>query len=212
MKSLIASIVVLIAASLYSIPSQAMDIYIAGRAGLSMPQDSTVKTSALPGTRIEFGFNDKFTGAGAVGLREGNYRSEIEIGYQKNDLNSISASGMTINPATVGLSGNVSILTGLVNAYYDIDTGTRFRPYVSGGVGFARIDAKFNVTGVTGISTSDQDTVLAYQFGAGLGYDVSDNITIEAGYRYLTGQDAEFGTDKASFASHNFSAGIRIHF
>ena len=214
MKSSISLVTVVLPFSLFLFSNslQAMDIYVAGRVGLAMPQDSEVTTSALPATKINLGFNDKIIGAGAVGLREGSYRSELEIGYQENDLKSISASGTTIIPASVGLSGNASILTGLVNAYWDIDTGTRLRPYITGGVGFARIKAKFTVTGVGGISTSDQDTVLAYQFGAGLGYDVTDKITIEAGYRYLTGQNAEFGTDKVSFASHNFTAGVRIQF
>lgn len=189
-----------------------MDVYVAGRAGYSMPDDSELTSSSLPGVKVNLGFKDNFVGAGAVGLRNGAYRSEIEIGYQKNNLKSISASGITINPATVGLSGHVSALTTLVNAYYDFDTGSRLKPFITAGVGFSVLKASFTVTGVSGISSSDEDTVFAYQFGAGLGYAVTDKITIEAGYRYLSGQDAKFNGDTASFRSSNITAGVRIHF
>lgn len=197
---------------LYSGTLQAMDVYIAGRAGYSIPDNSELTSSALPGVKINLGFKDKYVGAAAVGLRNGAYRTEVEISYQKNNLNSIKASGITINPATVGLSGNVSALTTLVNAYYDFDTGSRLKPYITGGVGFTLVDANFTVTGVSGVSTSDKDTVFAYQIGGGLGYAVTDKITIEAGYRYLSGQDAKFIGDTVSFSSSNITAGVRIHF
>jgi opacity protein-like surface antigen len=197
---------------LYSGVLHAMDVYVAGRAGISMPDESELTSSSLPGAKIDLGFKDNIVGAAAVGLRNGAYRTEVEMSYQKNNLDSIKASGITINPATVGLSGNISALTTLVSGYYDFDTGSRLKPFITAGVGFTLLDASFTVTGVSGISSSDKDTVLSYQLGAGLGYAVTDKITVEVGYRHLSGHDAKFNGDTVSFTSNNITAGVRIHF
>lgn len=192
--------------------AMAYGIYTSASAGISMPPDAETTDSTLPGESIDLGYDNDIVAAGAVGLSNGPYRSEVEVSYQKNDLDSISASGVSVTPSTLGVSGDTRFITGLVNAYYDLDLGHGIKPYITGGLGLSNIRVRFNATGVTPSSVSDDKTVFAYQVGAGIGYQVSQNVTLDVRYRYFSGRHPEFGTTEIKFASHNFMAGVRYSF
>ncbi len=66
--------------------------------------------------------------------------------------------------------GNLSSVSLMVNIYYDIDLASGLKPYVGGGIGLSRVSMKASADGTQ--TTDDDDTVFAYQFGAGLGYEV----------------------------------------
>lgn len=214
LKTAIRSLCLFLSCSIINV--QAFDFYISGNAGIAMPEDSEVTSTGLPGVTVNYGFNNDLTFAGALGLVEGAYRSEVEFSYQKNDLDSLSAFGLTVDPTDAGLSGDVKALSGLVNAYYDFDVSQGIHPYLTAGVGFSKIKAQFAVEGFDNISFEYKDTILAYQFGAGVGYDLSENLTLDLRYRFMTGQDPEVrstsGTDTATFQSHNITAGVRVRF
>ena len=68
---------------------------------------------------------------------------------------------------------------------------------------------------------SDTDTVFAFQLGAGIGYQYSDNITFQLGYRMLNASDLEFSGKSAMGSTatattemlvHLFEIGIRYRF
>lgn len=68
---------------------------------------------------------------------------------------------------------------------------------------------------------SDTDTVLAFQLGAGVGYQYSDALTIQLGYRMLKASDLEFSGSSAMGSTatattemlvHLFEIGIRYRF
>ena len=66
-------------------------------------------------------------------------RSE-QLGYVvSNSGYNFSAGGIDTNFYSVSRTDTVKLsrTTGLVNLLYDIDTGTRFTPYIGGGVGFS---------------------------------------------------------------------------
>ena len=67
---------------------------------------------------------------------------------------------------------------------------------------------------MVGISlVDDDDTVLAYQVGAGLGYAVNATTTIFVDYRYFATEDPEFSySQEAEIDSHNISLGLRYNF
>jgi opacity protein-like surface antigen len=201
----------------FTIPAaHAFDFYVSGNAGIAKPEDSETRSSNLPGVAVNYGFDKDLTFAAALGLVEGPYRSEAEVSYQKNDLDSVNAVGLGTNPANAGLSGSAKAVSGLVNAYYDFDVGRGIHPYVTAGVGFSRIRARLVVEGFDNISHKYEDTVLGYQIGAGVGYALSRYLTLDLRYRFMTGQDPEFrtaaGTTTARFKSHNFTAGLRVRF
>ncbi len=95
---------------------------------------------------------------------------------------------------TKELEGDVGSLTLMANLFYDIDLGMDFEPYVGGGVGLSRVSVTGSVAGRK--TVDDDDIVMAYQFGAGLGYKVggSDDrpVTISLDYRYFATADPTF--------------------
>ena len=60
-------------------------------------------------------------------------------------------------------------------------------------------------------SIDDDDWRFAYQFGAGLGLDLGNNMQLTAQYRYFSTFDAfEFGGVEVDADSHNFMVGLTI--
>jgi opacity protein-like surface antigen len=179
---------------------------VSGNVGFALAGDSDLTSPGLPNITIE---SDAGLALGvAAGYSSGNTRGEVEIGYQKNDLDQATLLGVP-----VALTGDTTSLSVLFNGYYDIDTDSQFTPFVSAGLGFAKIDLNdFNAVGSGSPDTNDDDTVFAYQLGAGVGYAVNEKISIDIKYRYFGTADAEFGTEEIEYSSHNFLVGVRSSF
>lgn len=136
-------------------------------------------------------------------------RGEIELGYNKSDLDKLSAHGL----GEFDSGGDLKTLTGLVNGYYDLMPENKVSPFVTAGVGVARHKAE--LTSIAGIVLDDidgSDTVLAYQLGAGANMDVSEKTTLVVGYRYQASRDAEFDDTKIDYAAHVVRAGVKFDF
>lgn len=84
---------------------------------------------------------------------------------------------------------DVSVLTGLVNVYYDIPTGGALRPFVGAGVGFAanRIsDISYTLNGrALDREQSETKTSFAWALTAGAAYAVTDKMLLDLAYRYV---------------------------
>ncbi|ABB23190.1 outer surface protein, putative [Pelodictyon luteolum DSM 273] len=161
--------------------------YATGSVGLAMLQDSDVEFAA------DRSYNTGYTLTGAVGLRSGEYRLEGELGYQENGIES---------------SGDdVSILSFLGNGYIDFEmASSSFTPYLTAGFGLASVDDS------SGPGSVD-DTVFAWQLGAGVGYRFADNMLVDVRYRYLGTGDPELaGGREYSIDTHNFMVGLRVEF
>lgn len=114
----------------------------------------------------------------AAGLDTGKLRVEGEIGYRSADIDTLGLLGI-IGPG----SGDISVLSFMANGYYDFEiTNSNWTPYV--GAGFGIIDSDLEGTG-TFFRVTGGNTNLAYQLMLGLGYEVSSNFMLTAGYRFL---------------------------
>jgi opacity protein-like surface antigen len=113
----------------------------------------------------------------------------------------------------------------MVNAYYDIHTPNfSLVPYFGVGLGGASIDAQIIAPflGPSAQVVDDDDTVFAYQFMAGLGWNVSPTITLTLDYRYFATTDPEFTPGNAfisgvpditsDYNNHSFNLGARFKF
>ena len=119
--------------------------------------------------------------------------------------------------ATVGatgsqsVDGNFSMLAFMVNVDYDFDTGSRWVPYVGGGLGVATISLDTETAQGRSLA-DDSDTVFAYQVGAGLGYEFpleeGRSITVSLDWRYFRTQDPTFTGD---VTGNEFDVGISGH-
>lgn len=175
--------------------------YISGNIGLSLV-DATVSDPRIAFT-VESELETDFMFGAAVGYDFGMGRIEGEIGYSMHDL---EASG-----ASVASGGDIDILSLLINGFYDIETKSPVTPYVGGGVGVAFIDIEdVSVSGI--VIENKNDKVFAYQLGAGIGYAVTDSVTLDFGYRYFAASDPDFDGTEAEVSSHNFTVGARFSF
>jgi opacity protein-like surface antigen len=166
--------------------------YVSGSVGLGIAGD--FKEPALG---YIYGVDSGFVVNGAVGYDFDGFRVEGAVGYQENDYTN----------DTLG----ASLLSVMANGYYDFNAGEGFKPYVMAGLGIAHI-----------IADDDpiypdpwlDETYFAWQLGAGVGYEVSENITIDVGYRYLKPEGIECASHATdvSWESHNILAGIRYKF
>jgi opacity protein-like surface antigen len=106
--------------------------------------------------------------------------------------------------------GDVEVWSVLANGYYDIYTGMGVKPYLTAGVGAARVqfedvrDARYNVW-------SEHDSVFAYQVGAGVSVPLGNHVALDARYRYFS--TAEFTLDNGNqsrLSSNSVSLGLRV--
>lgn len=96
----------------------------------------------------------------------------------------------------------------LANAYVDIGTWHGFTPYVGAGVGAARLSIgdllDVNVPNAGGgYAGTGTEWNLAWALYAGIGYQLTENWTVDLGYRYLNMGDGQTG-DIINFDGTNF--------
>ncbi len=179
--------------------------YASGSLGIGFLRDSIVRETGFSG---DAEFDSGAVLGLAVGYYIGNCRLEGEFGYQKNDVDKIGAFGVGFNA-----SGDITSTSLLVNGYYDLLKYGALTPYVSLGLGLASLELNdLTVPGATTGSAGDDDMVFAYQVGAGVGYALNPQMTIDFKYRYFATQDPDFGGTKFEYGSHNFLLGLRYNF
>lgn len=158
---------------------------------------------------------------GWTGLVEGGYRLGtglgvgLELGWTRNPVDEIFGGP----PGRVGVQGNVDAFTVMGVGRYELAPMGALRPYVSAGVGIARI--RFDEVGAVfapGRIVDETDNALAWQVGAGAAFSMSPNLDLTFGYRFLdTGIvkiGAETDVDKVRFdyQSHTVLVGLRYTF
>lgn len=183
--------------------------YVSGNLGIATPNNSDVTDSLEPGLVMDMESDSGLALGVAVGYGfASNVRIEGEVAYQENDLEKVSLFGLDAD-----LTGYTSSLALLLNGYYDFKNASPFTPFIGGGLGMAKVeinDLNFPGSGVSGVD--DDDTVFAYQFGAGVAYAVNEQVSIDVKYRYFGTSDLEFDTTEAEYSSNNIYAGVRISF
>jgi outer membrane autotransporter protein len=171
-------------AGITSTPSFAKT-YISGSVGLGTPGDWKETGWADQELDSAVAWN------GAVGNNFGSYRLEAALGYEKHDF--------TNSP------DNASLLTVMANGYYDFDSGSKVIPYLMAGAGISSVDVSWS---------SDSSTSFVWQVGAGLGFKVDDNVTMDLGYRYIKpeGVECPYDNNDVSWHSQHIMAGVRYQF
>lgn len=180
-------------------------LYVELGAGAVELMDSDIEGGSID-TEADFGIGWGARAALGHGYDSG-WRAEVEIGYRRNDVDSIGSSSG---------AGEATALSGMVNGYYDFDTGGALTPYVGLGAGVARIEAD-GYSPVSGSSIDDDDVVFAYQGIAGVAWSLSPSLALTADYRYFATDDPSLTTAggtgvDAEYRSHSVFLGLRLAF
>jgi len=182
--------------------------YVGGQAGVVFLPDSDIQQGI---TTLTGSFDTGYGLGLAGGYNFDMFRLEGELFYKTNSFEEVSTGGGSL-PA----DGDVSALGLMVNAYYDFKNQSRFTPFIGGGIGMAQVSIKDLTIGGLAIA-DDDDTVFAYQGIAGVGYSITQALTLDLTYKYTATLDPEF-TDvtgvpfEAEYQSHNIMLGARFNF
>lgn len=185
-------------------------IYMEGRGGVTFLNDAD---NTGGGITVESGFDPGLSVAAAFGYADpSGFRGEIELGYGENEIDNVAG----IDLSLLNASGDVSVFTALGNVYYDIKTRGPLTPFVGVGAGVANISVDGSISDFGSIDNND-DTVIAYQVGAGVAYALSPHWSFTLAYRFLATTDPEFGgtllgSFESEYSSHNVLGGIRFTF
>ena len=149
--------------------------------------NTTISASTMFDVGVGYQYNTWLRGDITVEYRGG---AEFQSEYVLNDAT-------TTTQYTDFYRANVSSLVGLANVYADLGTWSGITPYIGGGIGVARntlsgfTDQGFGIVG--GASTGPaggyfgdgNKTNFAWALMAGFDFNVTQNLKLELGYRYL---------------------------
>ena len=178
--------------------------YIGAGAGVNFAQDSDVDGT---GTNTSLEHDEGYVGVLSAGYAFANgFRYEIEAGKRRNEID--SAGSTSVN-------GRTSVLSAMLNGYYDFATGTAFIPYLGAGIGAASVDMSANPVGTTGLNGSA--TGLGLQGIAGVGYQFNESTTGTLEYRYFTARGLNMSANNGAstdvdYNSHAVMLGVRFTF
>lgn len=173
--------------------------YVALRGGWSNLRDLSIDYQDDSRTDRAVGFDNGWVGALAVGVQPRDWlRVETELSHREHDVN-------LVMPGSAA-SGSMSVGTGMVNAYLELPTASRFRPYVGVGLGAARVTQ--DSIGADGVSLSDDSAwAFAYQAMLGVSAEVAPRWRTSLEYRYLGTSDPIFRDREGAL----YDGSVRAH-
>lgn len=194
--------------------------YVSGFMGISVPLNTNVAgfdyyVDKSFDERVEF--DPGINLGGTAGYDFGIFRLEGELSYKEGEIANISDKAGTYRYRNV--DGTLGALGMMFNAFFDLRNASPVTPYLGGGIGFAAMH--LSDTFVPGdrlpIYQEDDDSVFAYQVGAGLEVALNPRLSLDFGYRYFATTKARFGTNldiatDLKFESHNTAVGLRVKF
>lgn len=179
--------------------------YLSGSVGIASPGNDLKVRGVFDQNNYGLDSTAQFSIAG--GYQWKNYRTELELNYSPFGINK-----GTFNTASFALGGNVSTSSVLVNGYYDIPTGSKFRPYIGAGIGAGIISAKIKDQGTErDLGTGSS---FAYQGKVGLQYEIAKkgNVFAELKYLGISSYKSDSGNDVSPPNSYGLSVGYRQGF
>jgi outer membrane autotransporter protein len=221
MKKLLSTAAILCAAGISAANAGTAGFYASEKLALSFTKindltidvsgtvmDGTSESDTAFGSRTAVGYNFGTIGAGDI-------RAELEFGFGETSKYETTNTHPLAGGAKLDVDTNT--LTVVANAYYDVDTGTKFTPYVGVGAGWARLSA--DTAPADGIDTAKiSKDGFVWNVGAGLAYKLCDNLTLDLGYRWtsfgeFSGKTQHNGYElKGSLSQHEILLGARYKF
>ncbi|MBP5344169.1 MAG: porin family protein [Alphaproteobacteria bacterium] len=165
--------------------------YVSAKAGYVWADARAYVSDADTGEKISklMGTNHTLMGAFAAGVKVCAFRTELEYNHWGKTKSDRVLPAW--NERAVSTLEQQSLM---LNGYFDIPTKTALRPYVGAGIGMARIRGRVLYPETVGKHVH-RDTSFAWQAGAGFGYDLTKNLTLDVGYRYVNNGNVVIKSD-----------------
>lgn len=189
-------------------------------------QKESSSTVAFGGVGVGYKFNNWFRldVTGELRSTQG-FSANDRIVYAPPAFVANGLNQFRVNDQTNTYRGNLSSVVGLANGYVDLGTFCALgclTPFLGAGVGFAShtvggfsdngiVRGQFyqgatgdvigSTTATLGTSGSKTKTNFAWALMAGVGYQVTSNVTLEVGYRYLNMGKMESGRIENAFVA-----------
>lgn len=199
---------------------QATGWYIGLGLGAAWPTDTGIRTRNLDDRGFEnvngdLGFGGGFSGDLAVGYDFGAIRTELSYVYTSSSVNDVSFS-IDGNDYDLNSSGSINKNDIFASGYWDISTGSRWTPYIGGGVGYTNLSTpriKVSNNGESASTGGANVGLFGWQAKLGVSYGVSNvsDVYLEGTYSGASGFDG----DNIRYDSYNdFGAklGFRYRF
>jgi opacity protein-like surface antigen len=173
--------------------------------GLGLLNDSDISGLSGDGITVnEASFDAGYVLEGAFGVAYDTVpvRAEIALSYQGNDLDEIEATDGVVT-ASIPVDGEQATLAWMINGYYDFVSEASITPYIMAGLGFANVDLEIE-------GDSADDTVVAGQLGAGVGFALSETATLDLKYKYFLTDDPDLDGVEVEASGHQFQLGVRL--
>jgi opacity protein-like surface antigen len=200
MKKLAVVLLVLAVGIFGAISVASAEMYISGNVGAVWVNDADIDDGFDEG---EIEFDTGFGINAALGSSyENGLRAEVELAYQKSDMDKISADGY----GSASIDGDITAVALMVNAFYDFMPNEKFSPFIGAGIGYANLDADIDDFG------SADDNVFAYQASAGVGVALNQELKLDLQYRFFGTEDPDFDGLDAEYTTHNMMVGLRYSF
>jgi opacity protein-like surface antigen len=133
---------------------------------------------------------------GAIGLRLGDaLRLEGEIVHMQRDTDTAVGDPRGLDDRA---EGELEVLAGLANVYWDFRRDKLVQPYLGAGAGVARVEEDFSFQ-IAAPRTADlSETLLAYGVKAGARIGLSQRVDYGIGYRFFATEDRDDLTRRTS--------------
>ena len=165
--------------------------YVSAAYGVALPADREIGKKTVS---TDLGF---LGGQIGVGYSIFGFRPELSAGYRLATIKDSEG------------KDSVTSMDLIASVYYDVDTGSEIIPYIGVGGGISNVTVKQ--------ATSKSVLALSFQGAAGIGYAITEDLTLTLGYRLTGAMDADFPEDKGGETlkmalGHNVELGIRYSF
>jgi len=204
--------------------------YISGFLGFNQTEDATVNNTDYAPPPIEYSdrleFDPGIYIGGTCGFDFGLLRLEGELSYRGAEISSIHEIVPIAPPAQrfTSIDGDIDVLAMMANAWFDLENQSPVTPYWGGGIGVANLQLSdtsgypANGGSRVGLYQEDDESVFAYQAGAGLELAINPRFSLDLGYRYFRTNEAKFHSPnpdierRIEIESHNVALGFRAKF
>ncbi|WP_316860628.1 porin family protein [uncultured Cohaesibacter sp.] len=200
--------------------------YLRGDMGLSAYTGGKGSWVNAYGTKVKFHDGDIengwLAGVGVGYYFDEHFRADLTADYHSKVK--YKAKAPCLDPCNHALDDSsettdFSAWTLMLNGYYDLTTWGAITPYVGAGAGLAYVRAS-DYTSTSGyVFGDDGKTNFAWNLMAGAAFDVSDNLKLDANYRFMsfgkaqsdvpTSNSTENPAKYEDLYAHQFRVGLR---